>query len=115
MQVCAWFRVPYIINPRHMREGYSSRFVCECVCVSDTALPAIDAISMSQTRCCKVPYRISIVCIVPKNTPFKRSGVICRSPPPSSLPDELLMNTRDSNGFFLEGYVWLEIDQPAHL
>jgi hypothetical protein len=32
-----------------------------------------------------------------ENTPFKSSGVICRSPLPSLLPDELLMNKSDSN------------------
>jgi hypothetical protein len=35
-----------------------------------------------------------------ENAPFKSSGVICWSPPPSSLPDELSMDKRDSSGFF---------------
>jgi hypothetical protein len=35
-----------------------------------------------------------------ENAPFKSSGVICWSPPPSSLPEELSMNKRDSNRFF---------------
>ncbi len=35
-----------------------------------------------------------------ENTLFKSSGVLCRSPLPSSLADELLMNKRDSNGLF---------------
>jgi hypothetical protein len=89
-----------------MREGYGSRFVYECVCASVTALPATDAVSMTQMRCCKVPYRVSSVCMycvdLAENTQFKSSGVIFRSPPPSSFPDELLMNKRDSycNGFF---------------
>jgi hypothetical protein len=34
------------------------------VCVSVTALPAKYLVSMSQMRCCKVPYRVPIVCIV---------------------------------------------------
>jgi hypothetical protein len=100
-----------------MSEGYCSRFVC--VCASVTTLPATDAVSMSQTRCCKVPYRVSIVtyCVdLAGNPPFKSSGVICRSPPPSSLPDERLMNKRDSNGFFSTRRIsmaWLEIDSTS--
>ena len=47
-----------------MCEGYCSCSVFVCVCVSVTALPAIDAVSMSQMQCCKVPYGVSIVCIV---------------------------------------------------
>jgi hypothetical protein len=35
-----------------------------------------------------------------ENAPFKSSGIICWSPPPSSLPDELSMDIIDSNGFF---------------
>ena len=35
-----------------------------------------------------------------ENASFKSSGVICWSPLPSSLPDELSMDKRDSNGFF---------------
>jgi hypothetical protein len=43
-----------------------------------------------------------------KNASFKSSDVICWSLPPSSLPGELSMEKRDSNGFFqLEEYVWL--------
>jgi hypothetical protein len=29
-----------LVNPRRMREGYGSRFVCLCVCVSVTNLAA---------------------------------------------------------------------------
>ena len=53
-----------VINPRRMREGYCCRSVCVwvrvyvCVCVSVTALPATDTVSMSQMQCCKVPYRV---------------------------------------------------------
>ena len=35
-----------------------------------------------------------------ENALFKSSGVICWSPPPSSLPGELSMDKRDSDGFF---------------
>ena len=31
---------PSVINPQRMREGYSTHFVCLCVCVSLTALEA---------------------------------------------------------------------------
>jgi hypothetical protein len=52
-----------LVNPWRMREGYSSHFVWEWVCVSVTTLPATYLISMSQMRCYKAPYRVSIVCI----------------------------------------------------
>jgi hypothetical protein len=39
------FDTPTVINPRRMREGFG---MCVCVCI--TALPATDAVSMSQTQ-----------------------------------------------------------------
>ena len=39
----------YFINPRHMREGYGSS-VCECVCVSVTALAVTFLIYTLKTR-----------------------------------------------------------------
>jgi hypothetical protein len=45
----------HIINPRRMCEGYGDRSVCV------TALPATYLVSMSQIRCYKIPYGISIV------------------------------------------------------
>ena len=35
-----------------------------------------------------------------ENALFKRSGIICQSPLPSSLPDELPMDSRDSDSFY---------------
>ena len=35
-----------------------------------------------------------------ENASFRSSGVICQSPLPSSLPDELPMDRTDSDGFF---------------
>jgi hypothetical protein len=35
-----------------------------------------------------------------EKAPFKSSGITCWSLPPSSLPDKLLMDKRDSDGFF---------------
>ena len=40
-----------------------------------------------------------------ENILFVSSGVIYWSPPPSSLPGELSMDKRDSNGFFSTGKV----------
>jgi hypothetical protein len=64
-------------------------------------------VSMSQMWCCKIPYGVRLYGLcgfselgLAENAPFKSSGVICWSPPPSSLPDKLSMNKRDSNGFF---------------
>ena len=35
-----------------------------------------------------------------KNASFKSSGVICWPPLPSSLPEDLSVDKRDSDGFF---------------
>jgi hypothetical protein len=46
-----------------------------------------------------------------ENALFKSSGIICWSPPPSSLPDELSMNKREVMASFqLKDYVWLKIE-----
>jgi hypothetical protein len=52
-----------------------------------------------------------------ENASFKSSGVIYWSPPPSSLPGELSMDKRDSNGFISTRrvYVWLIIDPSRRL
>ena len=42
---------PIIINPRRMREGYGSRFVCVCVCVSVTELAATYLVYSLKVRC----------------------------------------------------------------
>ena len=49
-----------------------------------------------------------------ENTPFKSFGVIRRSLPPSSFPDELLMD-RIMASFQLERYVWPETDSIGRL
>ena len=54
----------YIINPRRMREGYGSRFVCVCVCLSVTALAATYLVCMSKLRHHRVPCRLLKLCIV---------------------------------------------------
>ena len=40
-----------------MREGYGSRFVCVCVCLSVTALAATYLVCMSKLRHYRVPCR----------------------------------------------------------
>ena len=54
------------INPRHMCEGYGSRFVCVClsVCLSVTALVATYLVCMSKLRHHRVPCRLLKVCIM---------------------------------------------------
>ena len=51
-----------LINPRRMREGYGSRFVCVCVCLSVclsvTALAATYLVCMSKLRHHRVPCRL---------------------------------------------------------
>ena len=55
-------QVSELINPRRMREGYGSRFVCVCVCVSVclsvTALAATYLVCMSKLRRHRVPCRL---------------------------------------------------------
>ena len=41
----------YIFNPRRMREGYGSRFVCVCVCVCVTELAATYLVYSLKVRC----------------------------------------------------------------
>jgi hypothetical protein len=48
-----------------------------------------------------------------ENASFKSSGVICWSPPPSSLLGELSMDKRDSNGFFSTPEVYM-VSQIQH-
>ena len=85
-----------LINPRCMREDYGSRSVCECVCVC--LLPCY----LLHTSFLYLKYRVvrlltacmTLYCVdLAENAPFKGSGVIYWSPPPS-LPDELLMDKR---------------------
>ena len=51
-----------------------------------------------------VKNKVSLWCFrrvaLPKNALFKSSGIIFQSPLLSSLPDELPMDRRDSDGFF---------------
>ena len=55
-----------LINPRRMREGYCSWFVCLSVslsvclsvCLSVTTLAATYLVCESNLRCCKVPYGV---------------------------------------------------------
>ena len=82
-----------------MREGYCSRF-CLCVCYRaycyiprlyfKSRVP-LGFLCCSQCICC-----VDFV----ENALFKSSGQICWSPLPSSLLDELLMDKRNSYGFF---------------
>ena len=43
--------LPIFINPRRMREGYGSLFVCVCVCLSVTTLAASYLVHTLKTRC----------------------------------------------------------------
>ena len=47
-----------VINPRRMREGYGSCFVCVSVCLSVTALAATYLVCMSKLRHHRVPCRL---------------------------------------------------------
>ena len=47
-----------------MREGYGSHSVCECVCMSVTALAATYLVCMSKVRHHGVPCRLLKNCIV---------------------------------------------------
>ena len=49
-----------IINPRHMREVYSS--LCVCVCLSVTTLAATYLVFTSKIRCLTVHYGVFQIC-----------------------------------------------------
>ena len=54
--ICVVYLTKYVyssqlVNPRRMREGYGSRFVCECVCVSVTTLAATYLVYTLKIRC----------------------------------------------------------------
>ena len=56
-------RLLAIANSQCMREGYSSRFVCVCVCPAMTSLASTYLVCKSQVGV-KVPYGISNARIV---------------------------------------------------
>ena len=47
-----------------------------------------------------------------ENALFKTFGMICRSPPPSLLPNDLSMDKRDSNNFFSTQRVCMSSGSP---
>jgi hypothetical protein len=51
-----------VVNPWHMRKKYGSRSVC--VSLSVAAPQATSLVRKSRVRCCKIPYGVSIACIV---------------------------------------------------
>ena len=81
-----------IINPRRMREGYSSHPLCVCLSVCYRASCYIPRLIYVESRvplsflCCS--QRMYCVDFV-ENALFKSSGEICWSSLPSSLLDEL--------------------------
>ena len=92
-----------LVNPRRMREGYSSRSVCLCVFLSvcyrascyipqlyDESQVSLGFLCWSQRMYC-----VDFV----EHALFESSGDTCWPPLPSSLLDQLLTNKRDSNGF----------------
>ena len=97
-----------IINPQCMRHRVTVVVlsVCVCVCVSvclsvTTKSAAYLFIHRNQgvmgfftvfSRFCRVGFA--------ENASFKSYGVIFWSLPPSSLPNDILMDKRDSNNFF---------------
>jgi hypothetical protein len=84
-------------NPRRMREGYSSRYVC--VCYHATCYILCLFVSNTTLQGCLPRFDCTHCVNLAENAPFTSSGIICWSPPPSSLPDELSMDKIDSNGF----------------
>ena len=82
------------INPRRMRHRVTVVVLSVCVSVTTAYL-----VCTSITRCHWVFSRF-LLCAFAENTLFKSSGVICRSPLPFELPDELAMDRRDGVSFF---------------
>ena len=86
-----------IINPRRMREGYSSRSVCVSVCYHASCyIPRLyveNKVPLAFLWHFQRMYCVDFV----ENALFKTSGNICWSPLPSTLLDELSMVKRDSD------------------
>ena len=71
--------------------------------LSVTMIYAAYLVYMSKTRCRRVlngVFKVLVVWFLLKTLWFKSSGIICQSPLPSLLPDELPMDRIDSDGFF---------------
>ena len=99
--------VAKFINPQSMRsEGYGSQFVCLCVCVclSVTVLTATNFVCKAKVRYHTVLHDVLATDLqrvdFAKNTSFKSYGIICLPPLPSTLPEELSMDRRNSSEFF---------------
>ena len=76
--------------------------MCECVCVYHHTSCHIPRLYVENKVLLSFLWRSQdMYCVdLVGNALFKSSGDICWSPLPSSLLDELLVNKRDSDGFF---------------
>ena len=98
--------------------GYDDRSVCVdvCVCVSVCLLPQNLLLTSFLRRKQSfigfiMVFSRFLLCDFAENTSFKSSGVIFWSPPPSSLPGELSMDKRDSDGSFSTRIVCMASDR----
>jgi hypothetical protein len=75
--MCTHTHTTFLVNPRHMREGYDSRSMC----VSVAELAATYLVCESKLRCCdhEVPHDVPNTCIVDfaENTLFASFAIIC--------------------------------------
>ena len=97
--------------------------VCVCVCLSATMKSAAYLVFTSQIKvfygaCFQRFYHLAFL----ENASFQSSGAICWSLLPSSLPGELSMAKRNSDGFFstfkvhgwlIQQHDWFIIDRSA--
>ena len=96
----------HLVDPRRMRRRVTvvvlSVCVCVCVCVLPWNLLHTSFIHRKQSVIgfvtvfqgfCRVTFA--------ENASFKSYGIICWSLPPSSLPNDVSMDKRDSTNFFL--------------
>ena len=105
-----WYYDKIVVNPRRMRRRVIAVVLCVClsVCLLPRNLPHTSFVRQKQgvigsLRCFQDFCRVAFAS-------FKSSGIICRLPLPSSLPDELPMDRRDSNSFFSTRIVYTVSD-----
>ena len=83
----------------HAPQGYGNR-VCMCVCLPPQNWLPTSFLCRKQIGFFMVFSRFLPV-VFAENALFKSASVICWSMPPSSLPNKLLMDKWDIDGFFL--------------
>ena len=110
-----------LINPWRMHHGVLIIVQCMCVCACVSVCCLLQRNLLHTSLLCQkqsfIGFFMEGFCHVAfaENALFKSSGVICWSPPPSSLPSELSMDKQDSNGFFSTRIVCMASDRSSNM